>query len=300
MRLVFSLALLGGLWAAALAQPPGGASMQSTEAHKLGWKFKPKDRFQVETTMQMLQLRRALGQMDAQDALQIVTTSTFTVQQVEADKSAVLQQKIEAVRYRMDGTIPASAAAAAELFTRLKGASFTLTLGPEGKVRKFEGYTEFIKRLDQQRPGDGQAFSQQVPEEDMKNASEEGFALFPDRPLRQGDTWERPSTVNLAPFGAIQTKLIYTLQAFQGSKARITFKHQGSEFKDASGRGADFVLEDRSGTIYFDVEAGRLISMDFKVRFNGRVSSAVTTQAGLVPMDFFQQQVVRLQVRSLR
>mgnify|MGYP001412359039 CR=1 FL=1 len=40
--------------------------------------------------------------------------------------------------------------------------------------------------------------------------------------------------------------------------------------------------------------------MDFKVRFNGRVPSAVTTQAGLVPMDFFQQQAVRIQVRPLR
>mgnify|MGYP001297246029 CR=1 FL=1 len=198
MRLAPGLALLACLSAAALAQPPSG-SMQS-DGQKLRWKFKPKDRFQVETTMQLMQLRRALGQMDAQDAVQIVTTSTFTVQQIESDKSAVLSQKIDAVRYRIDGTIPASAAATAELFTRLKGASFTLTLGPDGKVRKFEGYADFIKRLDQQRPGDGQSFSQQVPEEDMKNASEEGFALFPDRPLRLGDTWERPSTLNLVLF----------------------------------------------------------------------------------------------------
>lgn len=296
----FASCLVAGLWCwmSPWQQPP--ASMQSGDGVLLAWKFKPKDRFQVDTTMQQVQIRRALGQADAQDAIQVNTVSTFTVQEMLSDQSVVLQQRIDAVNFRLDGNAPAAAATTAELLGRLKGATFTLTLARDGKVRQIDGYAEWLKRLDQQRPGDGQAVGQLLPEADLKAAAEEGFALFPDRPLRVGQKWERPFTVNVSPFGTITTRLVYTLQAMQGSRARITFKHQGSDFKAADGRNADFQLEERSGTIVFDADAGRLVSMDVKLRFYGRLPAAVTTPAGLVPVDFHQQQTVRIQVRPLR
>jgi hypothetical protein len=274
--------------------------MQSGDGMLLTWKFKPNDRFQVDTTMHLLQIRRAAGQVDAQDAIQINTISTFTVQEVLSDQSVVLQQRIDAVNFRLDGNAPAAAATTAELLGRFKGATFTLTLGRDGKVRQLDGYAEWLKQLEQQRPGDAQAISQQVPEADLKAAAEEGFALFPDRPLRVGQKWERPFTVSVTPFGTISTRLVYTLQSWQGNRARIAFKHQGSEFKSAEGRGANFQLEERSGTIVFDADVGRLVSMEIKLRFHGRLPAAVMTPAGLVPVDFFQNQTVRIQVRSLR
>lgn len=292
--------LVAGLWywMSAWQQPP--ASMQSGDGVLLAWKFRPRDRFQVDTTMNLVQIRRAAGQADAQDALQVNTLSTFSVQEVLSDQSIILQQRIDAVNFRLDGNAPAAAATTAELLGRLKGATFTLTLGRDGRVRQLDGYAEWVKRLEQQRPGDGQAISQQVTEADLKAAAEEGFALFPDRPVKVGQKWERPFSVSVTPFGTISTRLVYTLQSWQGNRARISFKHQGSEFKSADGRGADFQLEERSGTIVFDVDAGRLVSMEIKLRFHGRLPAAVTTPVGLVPVDFFQQQTVRIQVRPVR
>ncbi|HMP04213.1 MAG TPA: DUF6263 family protein [Gemmatales bacterium] len=299
MRLIL-LGVLALLVATALGQTPGPAQ-DSDGGHVLRWKFKPKDRFQTESVMQMMQLRRVGGQLQARDGVQVTTLATFTVKEVGSDGSAVLTQKIDSVRCRIDGQLPASATATAEILTRLQGATFTLTLDPDGKVQQFDGYADFIKQLDKRRPGEGDAFKRQIPEDDMKKASEEGFALFPDKSIQVGSTWERSATVNLVPLGALEVKLEYTLESVQKGKAKIVFSAKSSELRPmGGGNKPDFNLEDRSGTIVFDLQQGRLDSYDSKLRFNGAVTLPSADTGLRAMLEFFQQQQVRIKVRAAR
>jgi hypothetical protein len=296
---VIALGLLAP--AAGQQKPPAQPSMADGAA-KLEWKFKEKDKFYVETWVSWSQIRRTQGSLqELRDEVRVSTLSSFTVRKVDSDGSVQLDQKIEGTNYTWGPAASGNAALAAELFGKLQGATFRITLGPDRKVGKFEGYDDLARRIEQANPGEGERFRALVPEDDLRSATEDGFAFLPEKEVRTGESWERPMHLNLLPFGTLSSNLVYTFESVKDNKAKITSTFRGSSFA-AGGKipqvKADFKLENRSGTTQFDVPKGRPLQSDFTIRYKGTLTPTAVTQGAGGLMEVFVQQTVRIMVRD--
>lgn len=282
------------------AQPP--ASMK--EPRKLAWTFKEKDRFQVETQVALTQIRRTFNVPEFRDVVRVNTRSTFVVRKVDEDEGIQLEQTIDSTQISFEGTNRLSAAGLADTFTKMQGSTFRITLGSDWQVKKFDGYAEMLKRLnDTQTPEAVERFRQLVTEDDLKRATEEGFGFLPESPVKVGETWTRPCKLHLAAAGVASTTLIYTLQSISSDgKAKIQVASKGSEFKgDLAGSAAkpDFAIESRTGSILFDTKTGRLVSSDINLRLKGTyLIQNPTGGLGLVPLELIQQNIVKISLKD--
>jgi hypothetical protein len=282
----------------------GSAAPQQSQYSpvKLAWKFKEKDRFTLESQVSQVELRRIEGQLH-RDVLRVQIISSFTVSKVLEDKSVVLDQKIDDARYLFDGTDRVNAALQADLFAKLSGATFRITLTDEGKVRQFEGYEELVQRIAKNNPQDAERFKMMVKEEAMKTATEEGFGCFPKETVRPGEKWTRPLHIPVPPAGSLKGELTYKLLSVTKGKARITAKCESSEFQPGdtalAGVKCEFALDARDSTLLFDIDKGRLTSSETTTRYKGKVIGA--PMEGAIPMtllDVELQQTVRITVRD--
>jgi hypothetical protein len=284
----------------------GAEPQQPSSKHgpiKLAWKFKEKDRFSLDSLFHQVELRRS-GVQVHKDVISVQVMSSFTVNKVnDDDKSVVLEQKIEDARFRLvEGTDRVNAVLHADLFAKLVGATFRITLTEDGKVQKFEGYDELIRRIQQASPQDVERFKAMVSEESLKNATEEGFGCFPPGEVKNGETWKRPATIPVPPAGTLKGELVFTLRGVTKGKAKITSK--GEKFAHLPGDylvgvKCDFALDAREGTLHFDVEKGRLVSAETTVRYKGKVTTTATEgNLAATLLDVEMQQNVKITVRD--
>ncbi len=300
-RWLMGIWMFVGLANALAAQTP--SLLDPKTPRKLEWKFKEKDRFIVDTQMNLTQHRRPQGGVEQRDVVYIMSSSSFQVLKVEEDGSVVFDQRIDSIRYRYDGTQKMSAAIIADLISKLQGATFRITLAPDRKVKKIEGYDELLKRLAATNPAETvDRFRTQIQEADLKAACEEGFAFLPEQPLKVGDEWTRKIKMSLAPFGTIETTLTYNVKSIKDNKVTISVSSQSSDYKLGGGGVApksDFTLDQRNGTMVFDALNGKLISSDLTIKFHGRVDlpnmSLPGTQSEL---EFLQTQTIKITVRD--
>lgn len=304
----FGMALLMLLPATpALAQTSSMKDSASpTSPIKLKWRFTPNTKFFVETNVNLVQVRRAESlAAEHRDTVGITTISSFLVKEAPENGPVVLEQKVESTRHKWGGTNAARSAAMAELFGHLQGAVFVVTLTPEHKVSKIEGYDELIKRIARRNAAEADRFRQLIPEEDLKRATEEGFSFLPDKPVKPGDQWTRPMFLNLLPMGTLVGETLFTFEKMEKGKALLKtavnakprFQPQG----DALQGGSSFELESRVGSVVFDVEKGRTEQQDLTFRFRGASTVLNQNAAGAVAplrIDLFQEQTVTIRVRD--
>lgn len=313
----FAVPLLAFLAAAAWPQPPqkagtpppatskpDSASMKEREPGEMVWRFREKDRFIVETQATIQQQRRAAGFPEFRDQILVNTVSTFLVRKVEEDGTVVFDQKIDSTRIRFEGNHRLAAAAMADLFTKMQGSTFRITLGPDRTVKSLEGYEEMIKRLAATQPPDQVArFRTFVTEDDLKSATEEGFGFLPDKPVKVGDSWTRPCKLHMAGLGATSTKLVYTVESISpDGKAKLKVTNEGSEFKPGTTAGQarpDFTIDSRTGTLVFDIKNGRLVSSEIQLKLRG--STLIPHPMGgpgQLALDLNQQNSVKITVKD--
>lgn len=250
---------------------------------KLEWKFKEGDTFYLQTTSTLKQDMKTLGKSLLQN-LEQTTVYSLKVQAVEANKNVVLEQKVESIKVenKTGGAPPTD-----EKFNQqLVGVSFKVTLGPAGDVLKFEGYEELVKKIAGDDAAAQKVVKATLSEENLKRAASDLFSFLPDKALKM---WDRRSDINLGPLGSFDAKKSYTMEGKQTvegkSVDRIAFtaeakysgptKMEGSPFPFQVTKG-DLKAEDYKGTLLFDPEAGRLVSLEESMKITGNVTISVS------------------------
>jgi Family of unknown function (DUF6263) len=219
-----------------------------------------------------------------------VTDQVFrtTVESVAPDGSTILQQVIESVRMdvnspmakiRFDSTKPAPTTNPAEeaiknVFSAMIGESFTITLTPSGTVQKVEGFTRVMDKVFKSLPSNPAAdamlegMKAGLTDDAIKSMFSQGFVEFPDRSLKQGDTWETKVSVPNPVLGQLTTTSSSTLASVEAGSgaqmAKIATKLKVE--KDtaappvAGPMGMTAELKDGSGDaeVLFDVAKGRV------------------------------------------
>jgi hypothetical protein len=274
---------------------------------KLAWKFKEGDKFYLSTLStikQSMAVRQLPGPLDkdfkfdketldkfvadkeSKQDLEQSTLFSVTVQKVNPDGSAVLEQKVESVGIK---ALSSGATAPDEkIAQQLVGASFKVTLGPGGRVEKVENFDDLVKKI-----AEGDAAMQKIVQsvlspENLKQSSGDVFSFLPDKPVKPGAKWELTTRTLLGALGGLATTKMYTYEGPQpldgAQRDKITFtaatKYEAPEKADTAALNYQVVKGDLqtpvfSGSIYFDNDKGRLVQSEMVMELRGGIALAV-------------------------
>lgn len=163
---------------------------------------------------------------------------TQEVQSVDDQGNATVRQTYTSSRMKsagagqnvdFDSAKGGNAAPEAAPYATIVGLSFTFKISPQGKVLSVSGADQIvetlIKAVNAQEPLKTIIIQQvrlQFSEAALKEQIEAVYAIYPDRPVDNGDTWKRTTTMTSA-FNAT-TENSFTLLEHVGGKATVAFK----------------------------------------------------------------------------
>jgi hypothetical protein len=247
------------------------------ETHKLEWKLKEGEVFYNKTSVVMDQTIEVMGQTIDQK-IEMRTVLKFKVKSVKAGATVVEMTYIE-------NKIDAAGLPGANIGDKLKDVTFTATLDDKMKVTKLEGYDKFLDALADGDAAQKKLMKAMMPEETIRQAFGQTFAIAPDKPVAVGDKWERTDKMALGPLGNVEAKSTFKLDSVKGDTATISLKGDLT-FKAGDGGGdlpfkitkADLKAKNFTGTHTFDIKAGRLSGSKVEMDMDGTMTIAVAGQ----------------------
>lgn len=262
----------------ALLLVPGLLAAQTSSSSKpvqLAWKFKEGEKFWVDTQTRIEQTERTANAGIA-NVVQVRTIMSYIVRKVTEQNHVELEAKIEQTRYNNNQTPDSEKMST--LYGRLQGATFRVVLGPDRQVQKLEGYAEWLQKLGVIfNPTEVDRVRTLIPESDIKNALTEGFGFLPDFQITPGQQWRKKSELNMAPAGVLGVNLTYTYRGSDRGREKITIesKEPGKFTMSAvgmtPGAQAAFSLDQRTGTILFNNQTGKLEQAEHFYQTKGTV-----------------------------
>lgn len=112
------------------------------------------------------------------------------------------------------------------MFHAIVGKSFTLKVDAEGKVLEVTGLKEMgeammasMKPDETLRPVIEQAFNSQFNEASMKQNFSQAFNIFPNKPVKVGDSWEKNMTLGGMMPAVVKT--VYTVKDIKADKITL-------------------------------------------------------------------------------
>jgi hypothetical protein len=271
------------LLVAALASP---AAAQAP----IEWKLKVGDQFYLRNVTKTKQTIKALNKDVPQHAEQTIVLG-FKVEEKAGD-NFLLKETIEEVTFK-----PEKGDAVTD--TKLAGATFHLTVSPKWEILKFEGYDKLIDKLAGDDAGVRQALTATLPEDVFKKTVREAMAFLPDRPVKDGDTWERSVESPLGPIGMLRETRTYKLEGKDdvgGKKVdKITFttavdfkagkKVENLNYYVISGQ---VEVKESKGTVHFDPAASQLVQIKSDLKLYGKMVLSISDTN--VPTEVEQEQ----------
>jgi hypothetical protein len=252
----------------------------------LAWKFKEGDKFYVEDVSTMKQKIGFMG-MGFEQSNKTTMVTSYTVTRKVGDE-VTLVQKIEGVDVKSQGGLGGDLD---KMMEKLKGATFTLTLGPRGKIERFEGYAEFIKKIAGRNEEAARMVKLMVTEAVLKRGAEEMFGFLPEMPLGKGDRWKRESTIPFGQLGSLKALSEYTYDGPEKDGEAISVKSTltYSTPKGDAGFGVvkitkgNLKSEGGRGSLVFDMDKGRRVRQSLAMVFRGSLTMDIMGNA--VDMD---------------
>lgn len=248
---------------------------QSGKAVRLEWKFREGEKFWVDTQTKIEQSEKFNTQVAA-NIVHMRTITSYLVKKVTENNSIELEAKIESMQYRNNQTPDSEKMST--LYSRLQGATFRLILGADLQVQKLEGYNEWLLKLSNVIPvSEVDRIRALMPEADLRNAISEGFGFLPDKDVTLNQTWKKKTDLNLAPAGTLTTNLTYTYRGTDKGKEKITIdcKEQGkftmSPGLATPGTQSEFVMDNRTGTILFNNQTGKMEQAEHQYQTRGTI-----------------------------
>jgi hypothetical protein len=260
------LLLAAGLAPPARAQTP------------LEWKLKKGDVFYVRNVTTTKQVLKAVGK-DVPQNSELTVVLGFTVAD-QTPEGFLLKETVEEVTVKPEKGEPVSD-------DKMAGATFVILLSPKWEVLKFEGYDKFLDKLAGDDVAVRQALQATLSEDALKKSVRELMAFLPDRPVKEGETWERTVEQPLGALGTLRETRTYKLEGKEDVGGKKVDKISFTSAVDYKPGKADKVLayhvvsgemkaEEAKGTVLFDAAAGRVVQIKSNMKLRGRMVLSVS------------------------
>lgn len=208
----------------------------------------------------------------------------MTVQDVAADGTATIRQTFESVRLEQNSPFgktvfdSASAEKSADpgsvslgmLLSTMVGESVTVAIGSDGAVGKVEGMSALVDKMLTALPSGSTSFVGDqlkafLSDDAIRSMVGQGFAMFPLRPLRTGESWTSQSDVTNPLFGRASVTRTLTLDRVE-TLSGVSLAHIVVRFATKQtgaptaifGVNANVGDSESTGEIVFDTTKGRL------------------------------------------
>jgi hypothetical protein len=162
------------------------------------------------------------------------------------------------------------------MFGALKGKSFIIKVDKEGKVTEVTGLQQIadamvssMKVKEEMKPMVRQAFTQQFNEENIKELFSQSFNIFPNKPVKVGDSWEKKLTgTSLMPMDMTTT---YTVKSIEGNMVMLNAK---SDMKFTGGAN---LTGEQIGRMKVNAKTGLVENAEYEQKMDGQMK--MTTKA---------------------
>jgi len=206
---------------------------------------------------------------------------------IAPDGTATLRQVVDSVRMEMatpmgkmgfDSTNPTElqdpTGVMKDIFSAMIGEPFTVVAAPTGRIEKVEGMSAVMEKVLKkmpQNPGSApimDALKNSLSDESMRGLLGQGFAQFPAKPVRIGETWTGEVKTTNPSIGVLVTSTIFTLKSVDGSGdaqvAKVDMKVAMKQQESGSAQnalGMTLKMGDATGTgeLTFNVPKGRIV-----------------------------------------
>jgi hypothetical protein len=164
-----------------------------------------------------------------------------------------------------------------KIFGAMKGGQFSFTMDEKGHVGSVYGMKEMMERMVSRLNVPNaemimQSMGKSLDEANFKQNIEQSFAVYPDKPVKPGDTWVR--TLNINSNGLpVKYDNTYTLNSVTGSNANVKVSSKISSGADSSTTGAKDVNGTMTGDMNYDIPTGIPLTGDLNMKMNMKVSA---------------------------
>jgi hypothetical protein len=278
-------ALMIAVWAV-------GAPAPIDRGVRLEWRFIADKPFYQKTITETSQKMKVGGNDVSMAQKQTFLTRWVPVRQL-ADRSWVVQQKIQAVQIELDITgnkITYDSDKAGDdsplsgFVKALVGAELTLTIDPRKKVTKVEGRDALLEKIGRADPAMKAMMEGILSENALKQMADPLFAVLPGKSVKKGERWAEESKIDMGGVGSYATLSSYVFEgpdrgdktlgriavtqkltyspAGPGAGGALPFKVVGTDFKKLEG----------NGTVWVNMKQGRIERSKSALQMKGKMT----------------------------
>ena len=158
----------------------------------------------------------------------------------------------------------------------MKGGEFAFTMNEKGEVGQVSGISEMMQRIlssvnvpnaDAIIAGMSSSFS----EENFKQNIQQSFAVYPDKPVKPGDSWTSSMTMNNGGM-AMKMDNNYTLESVNGDMANVKVDSKISS-PDSSANNNMTITGTMKGTMQYDIPTGVPVNGDLDMNMDMQMNS---------------------------
>jgi uncharacterized surface protein with fasciclin (FAS1) repeats len=277
-----------------------GLALPARAQAPLEWKLKKGDVFYLRNVTSTKQVLKAVGKDVPQNSEQTVVLG-FTVAD-QTPEGLLLKETIDEVTVKPEKGEPVSD-------DKIAGATFMILLSPKWEVLKFEGYDKLLDKLAGDDVAVRQALQATLSEDALKKSVRELMAFLPDRPVKEGETWERTVEQPLGALGTLRETRTYKLEGKEDVGGKKVDKIGFTSAVDYKPGKADKVLayhvvsgemkaEEAKGTVLFDPAAGRVVQIESHMKLRGRMVLSISGSANPIDATVEQEQTTKAVVLS--
>jgi hypothetical protein len=272
------------------------APSSAQEKTTLKWKFEKGKTFYQEMTQEVKMTMNAGAGGPGSQVLNTVKQTwyiSWTPEEQQKDKGWRVRLKILGVKLEMDflgqkieydSTNPgAGGKVLADRMQPLIGAEFQLTLGPDLKAAKVEGYQELLDKFGKVNARVKDLIGAILTEDSIKYISDQCFAFTPPREVKKGDTWTADIKLPLGSLGSWSGQYRNTYEGKADNLDKIKVEVASLNYEPPVAKGATGVpfkvkkveLKSSSGTgtLLFDTDKGRVANATYLAVIQSKVLS---------------------------
>ncbi len=211
---------------------------------------------------------------------------TFNVKKIEADGTAFIDVTFNSILLNQDGTTgkiqydssnpPNDIPPAAATYAALLGQSFSIIISPEGSIKNIQGMEKItksiMKKLDLPESRE-ESLNDKFGDKALKENMENLLGIYPDRPVRIGNSWTKRTTIAKGLPMILESK--YTLKERSNGIAllevRSEAKPSSAPIKKESVKFTYDISGTEKGYVKLEEATGWIVDGKISQQFSGQV-----------------------------